>query len=88
VAENVRLLIVDPDINYRTDLKRQLSRAGVEIVGEADYGAEALTLAQTVKPDAVALAWQEPATRSEQTLESLALSCRWRRSSSTPVSRS
>jgi len=71
---NIRLLIVDPDVNYRTDLKKQLQRAGIVVVGEADYGADALTLINAEKPDAVAVAWQEPSARPEQTLESITLS--------------
>jgi pilus assembly protein CpaE len=71
---NIRLLIVDPDINYRTDLRKTLLRAGIDVVGEADYGADALSLAQTQKPDAVAIAWHDPAARPEQTLETLTVS--------------
>lgn len=70
---NLRLLIVDPDVNYRTELRKQLTRSGIDVVGETDYGAEAITLTQSQKPDAVAVAWQEPSARSEQTLESLSL---------------
>ena len=68
---NIRLLIVDPDINFRSDLKRDLQRASVDVVGEAGYGADALSLAHALKPDAIVVAWQEPATRAEQSLESL-----------------
>src|SRR5688572_18063219 len=70
---NLRLLIVDPDVNYRTELRKQLVRGGIDVVGETDYGAEAVTLTQAQKPDAVAVAWQEPSARCEQTLESLSL---------------
>jgi pilus assembly protein CpaE len=73
VAENLKLLLVDPDVNYRTDLKKQLGRAGFDVVGEADYGVDAISLAQATRPDAVAITWQEPSARAEQTLESLAL---------------
>lgn len=68
---NIRLLIVDPDVNFRTDFKRELQRAGIIVVGEADYGADALSLITTEKPDAVAVAWQDPTARPEQTLESI-----------------
>jgi pilus assembly protein CpaE len=67
---NIRLLIVDPDVNYRTDLKKTLVRGGIDVIGEADYGADAATLLDTLKPDAVAVAWQDPTVRAEQTLES------------------
>ncbi len=70
---DIRVLLVDPDINFRTDLRKQLARAAVTVVGEADYGADAVSLAQSTKPDAVLVAWQEPTARVEQTLESLAL---------------
>jgi pilus assembly protein CpaE len=73
VADNLKLLLVDPDVNYRTDLKKQLSRAGFDVVGEADYGADAISLAQSTRPDAVAVSWQEPSARVEQTMESLSL---------------
>ena len=53
---NTRLLIVDPDINYRTDLKKQLQRASIDVVGEASYGADAMSLIASLKPDAVAVA--------------------------------
>lgn len=73
MSENLKLLIVDPDVNYRTDLRKQVARAGVDVVGEADYGASALSMAEATKPDSVLVAWQEPAARVEQTLESLSL---------------
>jgi pilus assembly protein CpaE len=71
---NIRLLIVDPDINYRSDLRRQLQRSAIEVVGEADYGADAISLIHARKPDAVAIAWQEPTVRAEQTLDAISRS--------------
>jgi pilus assembly protein CpaE len=73
LPEELKLLIVDPDPNYRTDLKKMLARSGVTVVGEASYGADAVSLAQSTRPDAVAVHWQKPAIRAEQTLESLSL---------------
>jgi pilus assembly protein CpaE len=73
VADNLKLLIVDPDVNFRADLRKQLVRVGFDVVGEADYGADAISLAQQTRPDSVAVFWKEPAARAEQTLESLAL---------------
>ncbi|HEX5367963.1 MAG TPA: response regulator, partial [Dehalococcoidia bacterium] len=69
---NVRLLIIDPDVNFRTDLKKQLQRAGMDVVGETDYGAAATSLTASTKPDAIVLAWQDPTARAEQTLDSVA----------------
>lgn len=73
MPESLRLLIVDPDVNLRTDLRKQMTRAGVAVIGEAGYGADAVSLAQGTRPDAVMVAWQEPTARVEQTLETLAL---------------
>lgn len=70
---NIKLLIVDPDINYRSDLRKQLVRSAIEVVGEADYGADAISLIHARRPDAVAVAWQDPAVRPEQTLEAISL---------------
>jgi pilus assembly protein CpaE len=71
---NVRLLIVEPDLNFRADFRKQLQGAAVEIVGEAEYGADAVSLVHATKPDAVAISWQDPAVRAEQTIESLSRS--------------
>jgi pilus assembly protein CpaE len=71
---NIRLLLVEPDLNFRSDFKRQLQRAAVDVVGEADYGTDAISLIHAQKPDAVAIAWQEPTVRAEQTLESVSRS--------------
>ena len=70
---NLRILIVDPDVNFSTELRKQLSRAGVTVLGESDYGAEALSLTRQTQPDAVLVAWQEPTARAEQTLEALSV---------------
>ena len=64
MPESLRLLIVDPDVNFRTDLRKQMSRAGVAVIGEAGYGADAVSLAQGTRPDAVMVAWQEPTARA------------------------
>jgi pilus assembly protein CpaE len=71
---NIRLLIVDPDINFRSDLRKQLQRSSIDVVGEADFGADANSLIYSRKPDAVAVAWKEPTVRAEQTLESISRS--------------
>lgn len=48
----MRLLIVDDDAGFRATLRDLLAqRAGVVIVGEAADGAEALRLAERLRPD-------------------------------------
>jgi pilus assembly protein CpaE len=68
---NIRLLIIDPDINFRSDLRKQLQRSAIEVVGEADYGADAISLVHARRPDAIAIAWQDPSVRAEQTVETI-----------------
>ena len=68
---NIRLLIIDPDINFRSDLRKQLQRSAIEVVGEADYGADAISLVHARRPDAIAIAWQDPPVRPEQTVETI-----------------
>ena len=68
MPENLTVLLVDPDVNFRADLKKRLLRHGLNVAGEAAYGADALSMAQETKPDAIAVAWHEPSARAEQTL--------------------
>ena len=49
-----------------------MQRAAIEVVGEADYGADATSMVHSRRPDAVAIAWQEPTVRAEQTLTAIA----------------
>jgi DNA-binding NarL/FixJ family response regulator len=46
-----RILLADDHIIVRQGLRAWVERAGFEVIGEASDGAEALKLAQTLKPD-------------------------------------
>jgi two-component system chemotaxis response regulator CheY len=48
-------LIADDTDFHRASLKDMLLRAGLDVIGEAVNGAEALTLARSLKPDIVIL---------------------------------
>jgi DNA-binding NarL/FixJ family response regulator len=50
-----RVLVVDDDMRFRLGISVLLSRAGVEVVGEATDGAEALEVARRETPDVVLL---------------------------------
>ncbi len=71
MAGNPRVLVVDQDFETRADLQKGLVRAQFIVVGGVGYGAEALSLASELKPNAVLVGVEEPAARAHQTIESL-----------------
>ena len=49
----LRILVVDDEAILRLDLSEMLAERGHDIVGEADNGGDAVTMARTLKPDLV-----------------------------------
>ena len=52
-VNKLRILVVDDDAILRLDLSEMLAERGHDIVGEADNGGDAVTMARTLKPDLV-----------------------------------
>lgn len=73
MARNLRILIVDGDRGERAEVRKTLTRARFEVVGDASYGAEALSLARETRPNVILVGWSEPAVRAAQTVEALTL---------------
>lgn len=71
MAENARVLIVDEDLEARGDLQRRLVRSQFVVAGACGYGAQALSLASEVAPEAVLVGLEEPMARPLQTIEAL-----------------
>jgi pilus assembly protein CpaE len=71
VPRNPEIIIVDPDLDARSDLKHMLGMSQLTIVGEADYGIEAVTVAKEHPPDIFLISMEEPAARAIQTVEML-----------------
>jgi pilus assembly protein CpaE len=71
MAENARVLIVDEDVESRGDLQRRLVKSQFVVAGACGYGAQALSLASEVAPEAVLVGMEEPMARSLQTIEAL-----------------
>ncbi len=71
MARNPEVIIVDPDLDQRSDLSRMLTVAQFAVVGEADYGIEAVTAAKEHPPDVFLVSMEEPIARSVQTIEML-----------------
>lgn len=71
MAENARMLIVDEDVESRGDVQRRLVKSQFVVVGACGYGAQALSLASEVAPEAVLVGIEEPMARPLQTIEAL-----------------
>jgi DNA-binding NarL/FixJ family response regulator len=56
----VRVLVVDDHAGFRSFARRLLVAAGLDVVGEAGNGAEAMTAVQDLRPDVVLLDVQLP----------------------------
>jgi DNA-binding NarL/FixJ family response regulator len=50
-----RVLVVDDTASIRTEIRLLLEDAGLEVVGEADHGAEGVILARELRPDVVVM---------------------------------
>ncbi|MCB0899600.1 MAG: response regulator transcription factor, partial [Actinobacteria bacterium] len=60
---NIRVLIVDDDTLVRAGLRMMIeSQSDLEVVGEADNGADAVTLARSLTPDIVLMDIRMPGT--------------------------
>ena len=72
MARNPEIVTVDPDLGSRAETKRAIQLAHFEVVGEAGYGVEAVTVAKEHTPDAFLVSFEEPVALAVQTIESLA----------------
>jgi len=70
--DHISVLLADDHTMFRQGLKEMLSTdAGIEVVGEADNGKEAVTLARRVKPDVVVLDVEMPVMGAAEAMEAL-----------------
>jgi pilus assembly protein CpaE len=72
MADVLRVLIVDEDPDSRVVTRRALQRAQLENAGEVGYGAAAVSLAISIRPDVILISVEEPVTRPFETAEALA----------------
>jgi pilus assembly protein CpaE len=71
MARNPQIVTVDPDLGARAETKRAAQIAHFEVVGEAGYGVEAVTVAKEHSPDVFLVSFEEPVALALQTIESL-----------------
>ena len=73
-GEALRIVIADDHHLFREGLCALLQEAGMDVVGEASDGADAVTLTQELQPDVVVLDLNMPGTSGLQALRRLARS--------------
>ena len=70
--EKVRVLLADDHTMFRQGLREMLSTdESIEVVGEAENGAEAVALAQELKPDVVVLDVEMPVMGAAEAMDRL-----------------
>ncbi len=72
MARNPEIMTVDPDLGSRAETKRATQLAHMDVVGEAGYGVEAVTVAREKTCDAFLVSLEEPVALALQTIEQLA----------------
>ncbi|OGO51433.1 MAG: hypothetical protein A2148_11890 [Chloroflexi bacterium RBG_16_68_14] len=71
MPRNPEIIIVDPDPDARSDAKHVLTSSQLTVVGEADYGIEAVTVAREHPPDIFLVSMEEPVVRAIRTIQML-----------------
>ncbi len=69
MARIPQILIVDQDVQARAELLKMLALSRFAVVGEANYGVEAVSLTQELVPDLIMVRVEEPVARPLQTVE-------------------
>ena len=72
MARNPEIITVDPDLGSRAETKRAAQLAHFNVVAEAGYGVEAITVARENNCDLFLVSMEEPVALALQTIESLA----------------
>ena len=71
MARDPEIIIIDPDVDARTDTKHMLEVGNLNVVGEAGYGIEAVSATKEHPPDLFLVSVEEPVARAIQTIEML-----------------
>src|SRR5262245_46152776 len=72
MARNPEIITIDPDLGSRAETKRAVQLAHMNVVGEAGYGVEAVTVAREHPADVFLVSLEEPVALALQTVEQLA----------------
>lgn len=69
MAQDIRAVLVDPDISHRLQLKQLLDTLAIAVVGEAEYGVKAARRAAELQPEVVLVHIEEPLDLALHTLD-------------------
>lgn len=72
MASDIGILLID-EAKQRGNLARFFGNGPFQLIGEAGYGTEAVTIARECRPDVIVLNLEEPVARSLRTVEILNL---------------
>jgi pilus assembly protein CpaE len=72
MADTVKALIVDEDLDSRVSTRRAAQRARLEVVAEVGFGTQAVSTALELTPEVILMAVEEPAARALDTARALA----------------
>ncbi len=71
MARDPEIIVVDPDIDSRTDTAHMLEASDLTVIGDSDYGIAAVAVAKESPPDVFLISMEEPVARALQTIEML-----------------
>lgn len=71
MANTISVVLVEDDADSRVALRKLLGTATFNVAGEAGHGAEAVSLARELQPDAILVSLEEPVLRPLKTIEIL-----------------
>lgn len=69
MAQHFRILLVDPNLEHRLQLRHLLDKLSMMLVGEAEYGIKAARRAAETQPDIVLVHIEEPLELAMHTLD-------------------
>jgi len=72
-SDNIRVLLVE-EPEKRSELRKLAGQAQLNVVGEAGFGTEAITIATQVQPEVAIVSIEEPVARPFKAIEGLLLS--------------
>ncbi|MEX0786914.1 MAG: AAA family ATPase [Dehalococcoidia bacterium] len=71
MARDPEIIVVDPNLDERSDTAHMLSAGNLTVAGVSDYGIDAVAVVKEHPPDVILVSMEEPVARALQTIEML-----------------